>query len=107
MEGKNIPKIEFKLAVFFFILMTCLFSVSSAKVAFALNGADVAIYNDSRSGKYLYDYGVWPDGVTAIKNMLTTLGRTYEEISDSDLNYSTQDFSGLYKVILFPGGYAS
>ncbi|HHT9111860.1 MAG: hypothetical protein HZA47_09375 [Planctomycetes bacterium] len=106
MKGKYITKTCLKLSVFFFILMTYLFSTSFAKVAFALNGADVAIYNDSRTGTYLYDYGVWPDGVTAIKNMLTTAGRTYEEISDSDLNYSTQDFSSLYKVILFPGGYA-
>lgn len=107
MKRKNIIKTWPKAVLFFFILLTCLFSAPSAKVAFALNGADVAIYNDSRTGKYLYDYGVWPEGVTAIKNMLTTLEKTYEEISDSDLNYSTQDFSSLYKVILFPGGYAA
>ena len=106
MRSTNIIKTWPKTVLFFFILLTCLFSASSAKLAFALNGADVAIYNDSRSGKYMYDYGVWPDGVTAIKNMLTTLGRTYEEISDSDLNYSTQDFSSLYKAVVFPGGYA-
>ena len=107
MKGKNITKTGLTLAMFFFIVTTCFSHASSVNVAFALNGADVAIYNDSRPGKYLYDYGVWPDGVTAIKNMLTTSGRTYEEISDSDLNYSTQDFSSLYKVILFPGGYAT
>ena len=107
MKVKNITKTGLKLSMFFFILMTYLFSTSSTKVAVALNGADVAIYNDSRPGTYLYDYGVWPDGVKAIKNMLETSGRTCEEISDSDLNYSTQDFSNLYKVILFPGGYAA
>lgn len=107
MRSKNIIKTWPKAIIFFFILLTCLFSAPSAKVAVALNGADVAIYNDSRTGKYLYDFGVWPNGVIAIKNMLTTSGKTYEEISDSDLNYSTQDFSSLYKVILFPGGYAA
>ncbi|MDO8142589.1 MAG: BPL-N domain-containing protein [Candidatus Brocadiales bacterium] len=106
MGGKNIPKTEFKFAVFFFTLMTCLFSAPSAKLALALNGADVALYNDSRSGTYMNDYGSWPDGVTAIENMLKTLGRSYEKINDSDLNYSTQNFSSLYKTIIFPGGYA-
>ena len=107
MKGKNITKTGLTLVISFFIVTTCFSHASSVNVAFALNGADVAIYNDSRTGKYLYDYGVWPQGVIAIKNMLTTEGRTYEEISDSDLNYSTQDFSNLYKVILFPGGYAT
>ena len=107
MKVKNITKKGLKLAVFFFIVTTCFSHASSVNVAFALNGADVALYNDSRPGTTYYnDYGVWPDGVTAIKNMLKTLGRTCEEISDSDLNYSTQDFSNLYKVILVPGGYA-
>src|SRR3989304_9356425 len=106
MKGKNITKTGLTLVISFFIVTTCFSHASSVNVAFALNGADVAIYNDSRTGKYLYDYGVWPQGVIAIKNMLTTEGRTYEEISDSDLNYSTQDVSNLYKVIVFPGGYA-
>lgn len=74
------------------------------KVAYALNGADVALYNDSIAPAG-YE-GAWQSGVTAIKNMLTTIGLTYEEITYMDLNYSTQDFSGLYKVILIPGGYA-
>ncbi|MBM2833417.1 MAG: hypothetical protein HW406_578 [Candidatus Brocadiaceae bacterium] len=106
-KGKNITKTVLTLVISFFIVTTCFSHASSVNVAFALNGADVALYNDSRPGTTYYnDYGVWPDGVTAIKNMLKTLGRTCEEISDSDLNYSTQDFSNLYKVILFPGGYA-
>jgi glutamine amidotransferase-like uncharacterized protein len=106
-KGKNITKTGLTLVRSFFIVTTCFSHASSVNVAFALNGADVALYNDSRPGTTYYnDYGVWPDGVTAIKNMLKTLGRTCEEISDSDLNYSTQDFSNLYKVILFPGGYA-
>ncbi len=108
MKGKNIiTKTGLTLAIFFFIVTTCFSHASSVNVAFALNGADVAIYNDSRPGKYLYDYGVWPDGLTAFRHMLDTLGRSYEEISDSDLNNSTQDFSKLYKVMVFPGGFAS
>jgi len=78
--------------------------------SFALNGADVAIYNDSiapsdpTTGEKRS--GAWQDGVTAIKNMLTWMGLTYEQITYNDLNYSTQDFSSLYKVMLFPGGVA-
>ena len=71
---------------------------------YALNGADVALYNDSIAPSGYS--GVWQDGITAIKNMLTTIGFTYEEITYKDLNDSTQNFSNLYKVILIPGGYA-
>lgn len=83
------------------IVMICLFSFQG--VAVALNGADVALYNDSTAPYYK---GVWQDGLIAIKNMLTTLGITYEEINYNDINFSNQDFSSLYKVILIPGGYA-
>lgn len=69
----------------------------------ALNGADVALYNDAAAP---YFKGAWPDGLTAFRNMLTTLGLTYEEIDYWDLDTSTQEFSDLYKVILMPGGYA-
>ncbi len=71
---------------------------------YALNGADVALYNDSIAPSGYS--GVWQDGITAIKNMLTTKGFTYEEITYKDLNESTQNFSNLYKVILIPGGWA-
>jgi glutamine amidotransferase-like uncharacterized protein len=72
---------------------------------YALNGADVALYNDSIAPSGYS--GVWQDGITAIKNMLTTKGFTYEEITYKDLNESTQNFSNLYKVILIPGGTAT
>jgi glutamine amidotransferase-like uncharacterized protein len=71
---------------------------------YALNGADIALYNDSIAPSA--QSGVWQDGITAIKSMLTTKGFTYEEITYKDLNESTQNFSNLYKVILIPGGYA-
>jgi glutamine amidotransferase-like uncharacterized protein len=74
------------------------------KTAHSLNGGDVALYNDSIAPSE--QSGVWQDGITAIKNMLTTKGFTYEEITYKDLNESTQNFSNLYKVILIPGGYA-
>ena len=71
---------------------------------FGLVGADVALYNDSIApvGKR----GAWPEGVTAIKNMLTTLGLTYEEVSYADVNLSPLDFNSLYDVIIVPGGFA-
>ena len=107
----------------FCILIVCLFSTSHVKVIYAfddvggifrsatssaevriLSGADVAVYNDSIAPA---DYsGVWQDGVIAIKHMLIGIGLTFEEINYIDLNYSTQDFSSLYKIILIPGGYA-
>jgi len=81
----------------------------TADHAVALTGADVAIYDDA--GAKLLDgtaySGAWAPGVTAIKNMLTNLGYTYEVISYADLNTSPQNFSKLYKIILVPGGFAS
>lgn len=83
------------------VLLACLFYYSGT--AIALQGANVALYNDSKAP---IKKGAWQDGLTAIKSMLTNLGLTYEEISYTDLNSSSQDFSSLYKIILFPGGYA-
>ena len=54
------------------------------KTAHSLNGADIALYNDSIAPSE--QSGVWQDGITAIKNMLTTEGFTYEEITYKDLN---------------------
>ncbi len=85
-----------------FISLIWFFSVSSPQ-AFALGGANFAVYNDSIAGAYS---GVWSEGVTAIKNMLSHQGFTYEEITYNDLNSSTQDFSGLYKAIIVPGGFS-
>lgn len=80
----------------------CFFSISSPQ-AFALSGADFAVYNDSIAGSYS---GTWSEGVTAVKNMLSYQGFTYEEITYNDLNSSTQDFSSLYKAIIVPGGFS-
>ena len=66
---------------------------------YALDGADVALYTDDGDG-------AWPEGVIAITNMLNTLGYTHECIAATDLNFSNQDFSDLYSMILFPGGFA-
>jgi hypothetical protein len=65
--------------------------------ALALNGAKVAIYNDT---------GVWSSGLTALESMMTTYGITYEEVTASDLNSSTTNLSSLYKTIIIPGGNA-
>jgi glutamine amidotransferase-like uncharacterized protein len=104
MEGEGNAKVRYKRGAIFSILFMCWCSLLSGETANALNGADVAIYNDSIAPPG--ESGVWKDGVTAIKNMLTWMGLTYEEITYIDLNYSTQDFSSLYKVVLVPGGYA-
>lgn len=72
--------------------------------AWALNEAQVAIYNDLSAP--VGQRGGWQDGLTAIESMLTWAGLTYEEITYNDLNNSTQNFSDLYKVMIFPGGYA-
>ena len=82
----------------FFAAMMVLASCCSC-YGVVLNGADVALYRDDGDG-------AWPDGVTAITNMLNTLGYTHELIQAADLNFSEQDFSDLYSMILFPGGFA-
>ncbi len=89
------------LAAVLFLHLTLL----SAGGAAALNGADVAVYNDG-GAPYATTRGVWQDGLTAIKHMVTAMGYTYEVITYADLNTSSQDFSLLYKVIIVPGGYA-
>jgi glutamine amidotransferase-like uncharacterized protein len=94
----------------FILMVACLCLTLGSETSFALNGADVAIYNDaiapadpvtgaSRSG-------AWQDGITAITRMLTWMGLSYEQITYEDLNDSTLDLSTLYKVLLFPGGWA-
>lgn len=92
---------RFRLRLILVVTIISLLSLQGAAVA--LNGADVALYNDSTAPYYK---GVWQDGLVAIKNMLTTLDITYEEINYKDINLSNQDFSSLYKIILIPGGYA-
>jgi len=113
MKKKNQKEASYTVITVFIITITFFFCFNSfPKAACALNGADIAIYNDSiapylvLNGVLTKTSGAWQDGVTAIKNMLTYMGFTYEEITYYDLNQSTQDFSGLYKVILMPGGFA-
>jgi len=67
-------------------------------------GANIAIYNDAA---YTADgEGAWADGVTAIKNMVATLGHTYSEIDYTVLNDPNQNLSSQYDVLVFPGGWA-
>lgn len=70
----------------------------------ALSGADVAIYNDGNAPPNTA--GAWQDGITAIKHMVTAMGMTWEEITYTDLNVATLDLSGLYQMLIMPGGYA-
>ncbi|MBI2440601.1 MAG: hypothetical protein HYV35_04435 [Lentisphaerae bacterium] len=85
------------------LLLAAPFLCGFAGPSQALHGADVALYNDSTAPYY---NGAWQDGLTAIRNMLATIGLSYEEINYWDLDTSFQDFSSLYKIILMPGGYA-
>jgi glutamine amidotransferase-like uncharacterized protein len=80
------------------------------QTAFALDGADVAIYNDSGAPvdpvTGAKRSGTWQDGITDIKRMLNWMGLSHEEISYGDLNDPSLDLSSFYKVLLFPGGFA-
>lgn len=67
----------------------------------AYGGAQVALYQDAGSGN-----GTWAEGVTAIKNMLTNLGYSYEEVNYAVFNNPAYDLSSLYQIIILPGGYA-
>ena len=93
-----------------FCALLWLFPGVREDTAFALDGADVAIYNDSIAPvdpvTGATRSGVWQDGVTAIKCMLTWMGLSHEEITYHDLNDSSHDLSSLYRVLLFPGGFA-
>jgi len=59
----------------------------------ALQGAQVAIYNDA---------GAWEDSVTAFENFLDYKDMTWEEVTGRDIN--NNDLSSLYDVIYIPGG---
>ncbi|MBF0457973.1 MAG: hypothetical protein HQK99_08775 [Nitrospirae bacterium] len=82
------------------LLLTVLLVVFPA-TAWTLNGADVAIYNDTayQSG------GAWAPGLTAIKAALTYYGYTYEDITPDQLNAAV-NLSSFYKMIIFGGGWA-
>lgn len=89
----------FVASIFFFLVLS-----SPPTEGLSLDGAAVALYNDENAppGRS----GAWEYGVIALKNMLDWAGLRYEEIDYNDLNSSPQDFSKLYRVILFPGGNA-
>lgn len=91
-------------------LVLCISPLVREDISFALSGADVAVYNDvdapvdpitgaKRSG-------VWQDGITAIKCMLDWMGFSHEEITYQDLNNASHNLTHLYKILLFPGGFA-
>lgn len=86
------------------VLLFCLVVLFPTPEGLALDGADVALYNDSTAPPG--QAGAWQYGITALKNMLNWIGLTCEEINYTHINSSPQNFSGLYKVILFPGGNA-
>ena len=86
MCGKNLLP-----AAVLFLVMS-LFPGIWEDIACALDSADVAIYNDSIAPANPFTgakrSGVWQDGVTAIKCMLTWMGFSHEEITYHDLNNS-------------------
>ncbi len=92
------------------LILLCFFPIVWDDTAFALKGADVAIYNDVNAPVHPITgakrSGVWQEGVTAVKCMLNWMGFSYEEITYQDLNDPSQDISLPYKVLLFPGGFA-
>jgi len=77
------------------------FGIIFPSSSFGLNGADVAIFNDTG----YQDGGAWTEGLAAIKSMLDSYGYSYEEITPSDLN-TTADLNSLYGIIMFGGGWA-
>ncbi|MBF0343667.1 MAG: hypothetical protein HQL06_05475 [Nitrospirae bacterium] len=88
------------------ILLLTLFIVIVGVIAvpsdsWSLTGADVAIYNDT----YYSLGGTWPNGITAIKAMLSYFGYTYEDVTPTDIN-TISNLNSLYKMIIFGGGWA-
>lgn len=63
----------------------------------AIQGADVGLYHGE---------GAWPDGLTAVSNMMNWMGYSVEAFYPDDLNAGTQDFARLYRTIIFSGGWA-
>jgi glutamine amidotransferase-like uncharacterized protein len=59
----------------------------------ALQGAQVAIYNDT---------GAWADGVVAFEKFLDYKNMTWEEVKGRDIN--TNNLTALYDALYMPGG---
>ncbi len=60
---------------------------------FAVNGAQVAIYNGP---------GTWPEGITSFEKFCDWKGIAHEQVSPTDVN--TVVLKDLYEGIFFPGG---
>lgn len=73
-----------------------------ARASWGLNGADVAVYDDTSYP----NGGAWKEGLDAIKTMLFSYGYTYEEVAPDDVN-SIPNLNSLYRVIVFGGGWAA
>lgn len=69
--------------------------------SFSLNGADVAVYNDTSYP----EGGAWREGIDAIKAMLDSYGYNHEDITPDQIN-NTGNLHSLYKVIIIGGGWA-
>lgn len=76
-----------------------------AKEEKAPAGADVAVYNDAKAP--LGMKGVWNDDVTAVAHMLSSFGLSSQEIGFDELNDPKFPLSGVYKMLVVPGGWAA
>jgi len=79
------------------VLIFCI----SAPSAWALRGADVAIYNDTA----FPGGGAWQVGLQSIRAMLDSYGYSHEDVTPADVNGSIELWK-LYKVFIVGGGWA-
>lgn len=84
------------------MFIPAIFLLVFASPGFGLGGADIGLFNDTG----LPGSGVWTAGLAHIKAMLASFGYTYEDVTPNDIN-TAPNLKGLYKVILFPGGWAA
>jgi glutamine amidotransferase-like uncharacterized protein len=84
----------------FIVIWIILIIFSSPTKSWSLDGADVAIYNDTS-----YGGGAWEDGIDAIKAMLDSYDYSYQDITPDEIN-NTSNLNSFYKMIIFPGGWA-
>jgi len=83
------------------ILFIVITIFSLPEKSWCLNGADIAIYNDTAYSSG----GAWLEGLNAIKAMLDYYGYTHEDITPDDIN-TNSNLNSLYRVIIFGGGWA-
>jgi glutamine amidotransferase-like uncharacterized protein len=72
-----------------------------APVAWSLNGADIAILDDT----HLEDGGAWFEGLQGIRAMLDSYGYTYENLTPAAINAS-KNLYRRYKLLIVGGGWA-